>query len=159
PAASRHAGERRRVLLLEPSERWRKVIEEQLDAWHVTALHASSADECRAEIARSKAASTPIDAVIVCAEQSGPETSQLLLRLPEQAGPDRLPALLVTRLPALGPSEGEYDAELSKPLRFSELHAQLARALGPGSGRSLTRERVAAPVKVPDKPILVVDDN
>ncbi|MGC4087881.1 MAG: ATP-binding protein [Polyangiaceae bacterium] len=149
----------RRVLLMEANPRWCEAIEEQLGAWNIRAT--SVTDTLGAERAlAAQPAGDAFDALILSAASNDPSLSRVLAAL-ENLG--RPPFVLLSPLGSeASRAEPPYAplAQLTKPLRYSDLRAALDGTLAGNSERALHR---ADPTGIhrpsTRRPILIVDDN
>jgi signal transduction histidine kinase/DNA-binding response OmpR family regulator len=160
--ASASAWEGRRILVVERSESWRKVVLEHLEAWHLESTSAEHLGLALEELRTAKLQQRPFDALILGAEPADPALPEFMAALRRE--PDlRLPLLLLTASStAFVPSElgSEFVVQLHKPLRFSELYNNLARVLSPSVEHARPHAMAPDPRKpAPRDPILVVDDN
>jgi signal transduction histidine kinase/CheY-like chemotaxis protein len=149
-----------RVLLIEPSARWREALEEQLEYWNMEFRSIESASEALDAVRATANGETPIEILVFSSAPGDPALRHALTELASMGRPKYIliaPFGSDTQLDELPYAPA---AQLHKPLRFSELHAALNGTLGPSSDTSLRRADATdrANLQSP-RPILVVDDN
>jgi len=162
-----HRGERdrssvrqRRVLLLEPQQRWREIIDEHLVTWEIEVEKSSSSADAIESLKRAAAQGVPFHAAVLSADTEDMPIVTLVRTIRADPLLQDLQLIVVATPSAQGlvELEGESITEVHKPIRFSDLYDCLA-----GTATSVARHAAARkshrPAAGPGRRILVVDDN
>jgi signal transduction histidine kinase/DNA-binding response OmpR family regulator len=150
----------RRVLVVEPNRRWRDVIGEHLVTWQVYGESSETGSQALEKLTRAASQGQPFDAALLSATLSDISSVDLVRAIRAEPLLTRL-RLIVMALPStrsLPKIEGEFIAELYKPIRFAELHNCLLGATSSGTVQVAPDQSEALPT-ASSQQILVVDDN
>ncbi|HWA75285.1 MAG TPA: response regulator [Polyangiaceae bacterium] len=153
----------RRVLLVERNQTWQKVLLEHLGVWQLQTVCVSELSAALECLEKQFTLGTAFDALIVDADSADQPLPEFVAGVRMHNGLLKLPILLLTGASASGVQmelEGEFAAQLHKPLRFSELYNSLGRVFSPGAVSAEPRAVALNQRKRAARdPILVVDDN
>ncbi len=150
----------RRVLVVEGNKRWCQIIEEHLLAWGLSCDVFQSGKEALRELERESA--RPYDIAVIGALLRDSTIESFVQQLRKNPSAKTIPLIALTQLgesATLSEVENELAAQLTKPLRLSELYDCIVGAF---SGRRDTRSQPRLAVRrsgSSDKTVLVVDDN
>jgi two-component system sensor histidine kinase/response regulator len=149
----------RRVLVVDDNETSRAVLLEQLGAWHLVCVAATTGEEAMEQVHRSAADRTPFDAVLLDLTLDATDGLALAARL-RAAVPFAPPMLLLTRDHAVSGSRTRaagIAATLTKPVGYSDLYDALLRVvIGETTRPSPRRSQTVPHLGVRT---LVVEDN
>jgi signal transduction histidine kinase/CheY-like chemotaxis protein/HPt (histidine-containing phosphotransfer) domain-containing protein len=151
----------RRAIVVEASRRWSRIIEEHLLAW---GLQCEVFQDGKPALAALKAAVGPraFDIAVVGAQLRDVNIESFVRELRQIPTAQQLPLIVLTQLGAaatLSEVEKEVAAQISKPLRLSELYDCIVGTFA-GTGLPMQQPRAKTrSVKNRGKRILVVDDN
>jgi signal transduction histidine kinase/DNA-binding response OmpR family regulator len=160
-------GAPRRILLVEPSRRWRDVIAGHLRAWGMPFEQAQRGGDVPEILKTAVAAGRPFHAALMSADLTDITIGDLVHELRADPALDGCARVVLSWPAPRGlPELASDDAtELHKPIRFSELYARLVGHVGPSGGshraasmHSLPSDADQAPSTPPPR-VLVVDDN
>lgn len=149
----------KRAVVVESNQRWMTVVREHLETWGMSAVGFGLAEDFFAQLRDDH---TAYDIAVVSTQLKDLEFDEFVRRLRSRTAGKDLPIIALYQLGAgafVREIETELAAQLSKPLRLSELYNTLQIALGgdkPASGRMLSATGI--PISVLGK-VLVVDDN
>ncbi len=151
----------KRALVVEPNRRWSSIIAEHMRAWGVECRPYERGDEALAEVQALE--DETFDAVVVGARLNDMSIERFVTELRAIPATSKTPLIVLTRLGTVSPLqqiEDQIAAQLTKPLRLSELYECLLTSFGrsPTRVRALKR-RQRAVTKGRSLRVLVVDDN
>ena len=147
----------RRALVVEPNRRWGRVIEEHMLAW---GLECEVVLDGRSALERLHAAR--FDIAVIGAQLSDIPLAGLIKELRGIPDAANLPLVLLTQLgvpAALAGIEHEITAQVSKPLRLSDLYDCMVSTFESGRMRCAGSSPRQRAVQNRSKRILIVDDN
>ncbi len=142
----------KRALVCCDNEHARGMLEEHFSAWGMQVVTAASLVEVGAALRRE----ATIDVVIVAETQSGGNGDAALAAL-RQLEPRPPVVLLAQARPK--PATHDVSAQLSQPVRMSELYETVAGLLEPGKVRPANNQGRGTARSYRGKRVLVVDDN
>jgi signal transduction histidine kinase/CheY-like chemotaxis protein len=152
----------KRVLLVEPCESWRRVIQEHCADWGFEVVCTDAGESARAQLARLASEREPCSIAVVSTQLTDMVFEDLVHQLHSDALTGGMPIIALYQLglgAKLGEIEKDLAAQLPKPLRYSELYDTLQRVLvGNVSSHSYIHTSERLPLRS-DKQVLVVDDN
>lgn len=163
PPSANHAWvDGKRVLLVEPSDSWRRIIQEHCADWGFDVVCADSAGVALTAAEAQAREGRICNIAVVSTQVADVSFEDLVQRLRTDELTQPMPIIALYQLghgAKLGQIEKDLAAQLPKPLRYSELYDTLQRVLvgkAPSQNQVRTSERL--PLRC-DKQVLVVDDN
>ncbi|HEX4462804.1 MAG TPA: response regulator, partial [Polyangia bacterium] len=148
----------RRALVVEASRRWSRIIEEHMIAW---GLKCEVFQDGRPALERLHQGEK-FDVAVIGAQLLDVSIESFVRELRAQPAGKELPLIVLTQLGAtatLSEVEKEVAAQVSKPLRLSELYDCIVGAFAGGHLRSPGPRPRQRGVRNRGKRILIVDDN
>ncbi len=153
-----------RVLVVEGSRRWCRVIEEHVLAWGLSCDVVHEGEPALARVGQAAVEGRPYDLAVVGAQLRDMTIEAFVRELRKLPGAHDMPLILLTQLGAtatLSEVESEVSAQLAKPLRLSELYECIQGTFSATPSRKRdSGHRLKAQAKASKQQrILIVDDN
>ncbi|HKO91988.1 MAG TPA: ATP-binding protein, partial [Polyangiaceae bacterium] len=153
----------KRALIVEGSRRWCRVIEDHMGQWGITAESFQTGKKALERFRERAELKEPFQVAVIGAQLQDIGIEELVRQLRKMPHGADLPLIVLTQLgesATLSEVEAEISAQVSKPVRASELYNCLVSAFS-GGPRAAAGERQApvSQVKRTYHPILIVDDN
>ncbi|MEO8182976.1 MAG: response regulator [Deltaproteobacteria bacterium] len=153
----------KRALVVEASRRWCRVIEDHMGQWGVTAESFQAGKQALERFRERSELQEPFQVAVIGARLQDMAIVDFVRNLRKLPHGAELPLIVLTQLgegATLSEVEAEISAQVSKPVRPSELYNSLVSAFS-GGPRVAARARQApvSQVKRTHHAILIVDDN
>jgi CheY-like chemotaxis protein/HPt (histidine-containing phosphotransfer) domain-containing protein len=160
PPAAARAPLDRRVLVIEGSASWRRVIAEQLSAWQMDCTTEASGLRALERMREVAGSERPFEVIVVASRIDDIGADELLRRMandPALAAPSIVHLGYLGEQPLAEDVATKVSAQLHKPMRISQLYDSVAGVFNMReSQRARRTPRHAAPSQ---SPLLLVEDN
>lgn len=153
----------KRALVVEGSGRWCRVLEDHMGQWGLTGESLQSGKRALERFRDRANSDEPLQVAVIGTRLQDVYAETFVRQLRQMPHGAELPLIVLTQLgesSTLSAVEAEISAQVSKPVRMSELYNCLVSLLSDGACLAArARHAPEPPVKGIYRPILILDDN